>query len=113
MEVTPQDRFIVLASDGVWEFISSQEAVDIIAQYPTAEESCRQVSRILWHTPCFFLTVAGSVRQLLLQSDGCPGNFGKGGDTQRSESVPSSAINTSLLSQIMVQDAMRRRSLCL
>lgn len=43
MEVTPQDRFIVLASDGVWEFISSQEAVDIIAQYPTAEESCRQV----------------------------------------------------------------------
>ncbi|MEW5299905.1 MAG: hypothetical protein WDW36_002875 [Sanguina aurantia] len=43
MEVTPQDRFIVLASDGVWEFISSQEAVDIIAQYPTAEESCRQL----------------------------------------------------------------------
>ena len=24
------DRFIVLASDGVWEFISNQEAVDIV-----------------------------------------------------------------------------------
>ncbi|CAN0493702.1 unnamed protein product, partial [Scytosiphon promiscuus] len=24
------DKFIVLASDGVWEFISSQEAVDIV-----------------------------------------------------------------------------------
>ena len=29
-EVEPQDRFIIMASDGVWEFISSQEAVDIV-----------------------------------------------------------------------------------
>lgn len=39
-----QDKFIVLASDGVWEFITSKEAVDIIAQYESAEEACRQVS---------------------------------------------------------------------
>ena len=26
----PVDKFVVLASDGVWEFISSQEAVDIV-----------------------------------------------------------------------------------
>lgn len=25
--VKPEDRFIILASDGLWEFISSQEAV--------------------------------------------------------------------------------------
>lgn len=25
-----KDKFIVLASDGVWEFISSQEAIDIV-----------------------------------------------------------------------------------
>ncbi|GFR39840.1 hypothetical protein Agub_g335 [Astrephomene gubernaculifera] len=43
MELTPQDKFIVLASDGVWEFISSKEAVDIIAQYDSAEEACRQL----------------------------------------------------------------------
>jgi hypothetical protein len=43
LELTPQDKFIVLASDGVWEFISSKEAVEIISQYETAEESCRQV----------------------------------------------------------------------
>jgi len=42
-ELGPADKFIVLASDGVWEFISSQEAVDIIAQYDTAEEACRQL----------------------------------------------------------------------
>lgn len=27
------DRFIIWATDGVWEFISSQEAVDIVAPY--------------------------------------------------------------------------------
>ena len=43
MELAPHDKFIVLASDGVWEFISSKEAVDIVAQYDSAEESCRQL----------------------------------------------------------------------
>ena len=34
---------MILASDGVWEFISSKEAVEIVAQYDTVEEACRQV----------------------------------------------------------------------
>lgn len=44
VELSSADRFIVLASDGVWEFISSKEAVDIIAHCESAEEGCRQVS---------------------------------------------------------------------
>eukprot|EP00877_Chromochloris_zofingiensis_P002581 jgi/Chrzof1/12323/Cz06g30100.t1 len=43
VELTPQDKFIVLASDGVWEFISNKEAVDMIAKCDTAEEGCRQL----------------------------------------------------------------------
>lgn len=43
IELTANDKFIILASDGVWEFISSKEAVEIVAQYESAEESCRQV----------------------------------------------------------------------
>ncbi|GAB4823661.1 hypothetical protein N2152v2_010707 [Parachlorella kessleri] len=39
--ITPQDRFLVLASDGVWEFINSQTAVELIAGCTTAEQACR------------------------------------------------------------------------
>lgn len=37
LEVQSDWRFLVLCSDGVWEFISSQEAVDIVARFPPAE----------------------------------------------------------------------------
>jgi hypothetical protein len=41
--LTEKDAFIILASDGVWEFIDSQAAVTIIGNAATAEEGCRQV----------------------------------------------------------------------
>lgn len=34
------DRFIIMGSDGVWEFITSQEAVDIVAEAATPQEAC-------------------------------------------------------------------------
>mmetsp|Transcript_39022 Transcript_39022/g.103132 ORF Transcript_39022/g.103132 Transcript_39022/m.103132 type:complete len:371 (-) Transcript_39022:41-1153(-) len=37
LEVQGDWRFLLLCSDGVWEFITSQEAVDIVAGYPPAE----------------------------------------------------------------------------
>mmetsp|Transcript_2397 Transcript_2397/g.8829 ORF Transcript_2397/g.8829 Transcript_2397/m.8829 type:complete len:429 (+) Transcript_2397:148-1434(+) len=38
-ELTPDDRFIILASDGLWEFVSSEEAVMITAACNTPEEA--------------------------------------------------------------------------
>ena len=43
LDLTPRDRLLVLASDGVWEFVSSREAVEIAARCATAEEACRAV----------------------------------------------------------------------
>ncbi|KAI8472686.1 MAG: phosphatase 2C-like domain-containing protein [Monoraphidium minutum] len=39
--LTPRDAFMVLASDGVWEFVSSREAVDLVAEHDSPEDGCR------------------------------------------------------------------------
>lgn len=49
----PSDKFIILASDGVWEFIGSQEAVEIAAAEPTPAAAARALlsaSRARWAT---------------------------------------------------------------
>lgn len=44
-DITSDDRFMILATDGVWEFIPSQEAVDIVAAEIEhgAEHACRKL----------------------------------------------------------------------
>eukprot|EP00475_Leptophrys_vorax_P013448 TRINITY_DN19854_c1_g1_i1.p1 TRINITY_DN19854_c1_g1~~TRINITY_DN19854_c1_g1_i1.p1 ORF type:complete len:396 (+),score=107.00 TRINITY_DN19854_c1_g1_i1:146-1333(+) len=39
-KLSENDRFIVLASDGVWEFISNEEAVELVASCFTPKEAC-------------------------------------------------------------------------
>ena len=43
VELTPSHKYMILASDGVWEFISSKEAVDIVAKSQSSDEACEQV----------------------------------------------------------------------
>lgn len=45
---TPEDAFFILASDGVWEFISSQAAVDIVAA--NIEQGAHHACQILIET---------------------------------------------------------------
>jgi len=50
-ELGQDDRFIVLASDGVWEFMSSQEVVDIVTRCFTPLDAARAVvteAKRLW-----------------------------------------------------------------
>lgn len=43
LTLTPADDFMVLASDGVWEFMSNDEVVALLAECDTAEAGCRKV----------------------------------------------------------------------
>jgi serine/threonine protein phosphatase PrpC/CRP-like cAMP-binding protein len=42
-EISPQDKMIVLASDGVFEFLTNQSVVDICAKFADPLEACRAV----------------------------------------------------------------------
>ena len=42
-ELTPDDAFVLIASDGVFEFLSSQAVVDIVVKYKDPLEACRAV----------------------------------------------------------------------
>lgn len=44
LDLTAADKLLILASDGVWEFISSKEAVELVGSCDTPEEACRAVS---------------------------------------------------------------------
>jgi len=40
-QIDGDDVFMILASDGVWEFISNQEAVDLVAKAEQPQEACK------------------------------------------------------------------------
>lgn len=42
-EIKPEDRVIVLASDGIYEFLTNQSVVDICAKFTDPLEACRAV----------------------------------------------------------------------
>ena len=46
-----EDKFLVLASDGIWEFISSQECVDIVKDY-YINENCKGAVKHLYKEAC-------------------------------------------------------------
>ncbi|KAG0546093.1 hypothetical protein BDA96_02G418000 [Sorghum bicolor] len=44
VEITPSHLFFVVASDGVFEFLSSQEVVDRVATYPDPRDACSAIA---------------------------------------------------------------------
>ncbi|KAL3577501.1 hypothetical protein D5086_019005 [Populus alba] len=41
--ITSRDQFVILATDGVWDVISNQEAVQVVSLTPDREESARRL----------------------------------------------------------------------
>jgi serine/threonine protein phosphatase PrpC len=53
-EIKSDDEFVILASDGVWEFVSSAEAVQVVAEnlHKGATKACRaliETAAAKWH----------------------------------------------------------------
>ncbi|KAM7516096.1 hypothetical protein LguiA_005679 [Lonicera macranthoides] len=46
-ELQPDDRFLILASDGLWEHLSNQDAVDIVQNHPHSGSARRLVKAAL------------------------------------------------------------------
>jgi serine/threonine protein phosphatase PrpC/CRP-like cAMP-binding protein len=42
-EIQPQDKFIIIASDGVFEFLTNQMAADMVARYADPLEACKAI----------------------------------------------------------------------
>lgn len=40
------DAFVIVASDGIWEFISSQQACEVVAKYDLAIKGCEQLVKL-------------------------------------------------------------------
>ncbi len=50
-ELHEEDKFIILASDGIWEFMSNQEVVDIVKDY-YINENCKGAIKHLYKESC-------------------------------------------------------------
>jgi len=42
-ELTKSDQYLILATDGVWEFISQDEAISIVSSCKSPEEACEKL----------------------------------------------------------------------
>lgn len=42
-ELSPEDRFMILATDGVWEWLTCEQAVRIVSSCPTMEVGCKKL----------------------------------------------------------------------
>jgi serine/threonine protein phosphatase PrpC len=49
IEITEDDEFVLICSDGVWEFITSQEAVELVQNYPNQlKNAAEALASLAW-----------------------------------------------------------------
>jgi serine/threonine protein phosphatase PrpC len=45
--ITPEDKFIVIASDGVWEYLSNEDVMNIVLPFVERENSDMAAERVV------------------------------------------------------------------
>jgi serine/threonine protein phosphatase PrpC len=48
LDLTPADEFVIVCSDGVWEFISSQDAVEEVAKHTDPKTAAEALAKCAW-----------------------------------------------------------------
>jgi len=46
LRLTPHHKFVIFATDGLWDHVSNQEAVDIVQSYPRKVQYCSVQSHV-------------------------------------------------------------------
>lgn len=64
-ELQPNDQFLIFASDGLWEHMSNQEAVDIVQNHP------RNVSLFILTLKCFMSTQCRGLHKICFYVTWC------------------------------------------
>jgi len=48
VELEENDDFLVICSDGIWEFITDQEAVDLVAKTGYPKQAAEKLAALSW-----------------------------------------------------------------
>jgi len=71
-DLGPDDRFVILATDGVWEFINNQEAVDLVASIGDPQRAAVELTFRAYERWLANETRTDDITAIVLKLDGAP-----------------------------------------
>ncbi|GBF88184.1 phosphatase 2C and cyclic nucleotide-binding kinase domain-containing protein [Raphidocelis subcapitata] len=109
--LTPNDAFMVIASDGVFEFLSSQSVVDMVSKFDDLYEAALSVVAESYRLWLQYETRTDDITMIILQFSGLDGGEGGGPGPGLPMPPPSVAMapHTRVLSELGLQHAPAAR----
>ena len=111
-ELTGEDKIIVLASDGVFEFLTNQSVVDICAKFSDPLEACRAVVAESYELWLQYELRTDDITMICIFIDDVKTSHASSQATSESPDLKSSAISTSSVDSIHLVDDELVSSTC-
>lgn len=111
-ELTGEDKIIVLASDGVFEFLTNQSVVDICAKFSDPLEACRAVVAESYELWLQYELRTDDITMICIFIDDVNTSHASSQATSESPDLKSSAISTSSVDSIHLVDDELVSSTC-